>query len=74
MFRTIGCFVHIRCASALGVGHGNGEERVIDKWIAMHAECIAAYVQVTDAMGERLALAIVFSRDLPNYEPQIPVV
>ena len=30
--------MHIRCASALGVGHGNGEERVIDKWIAMHAE------------------------------------
>ena len=56
MFRTIGCFVHIRCASALGVGHGNGEERAIDKWILMHAECIAAYVQVTDAMGERLAI------------------
>ena len=51
MFRTLGCFVHIRCASALGVGHGNGEERVIGKWIARHAERVAAYVQVADGLA-----------------------
>ena len=48
--------MHIRCASALGVGHEHDEERVIDKWFAMHAACIAAYVQVADAVGERLAI------------------
>ena len=43
--------MHIRCASAPGVGHGNGEERVIDKWIARHVECVAAYVQVADGLA-----------------------
>ena len=43
--------MHFRCASALGVGHGNGEERVIDKWIARHAECVAADVQVADGLA-----------------------
>ena len=43
--------MHIRCASALGVGHGNGDERVIDTWIARHAECVAEDVQVADGLA-----------------------
>ena len=43
--------MHIRCASALGVGHGNGEARAIYKLIARHAQCVAADVQVADGLA-----------------------